>query len=64
MISFNIGVELGQVLVLIFIVSLLNIWRQARGFEQQAWYANVLLMTAGFILFGQHSFAFIQSGGF
>ena len=64
MISFNIGVELGQVLVLIFIVSLLNIWRQARDFEQQAWYANVLLMTAGFILFGQHSFAFIQSGGF
>lgn len=63
MISFNIGVELGQVLVLIFIVSLLNLWREVRGFEQQAWYANVLLMTAGFILFGQHSFAFIQSGG-
>ena len=63
MISFNIGVELGQILVLVFIVSLLNIWRELKGFEAQARVANIALMTAGFILFGQHFFAFLTNGG-
>ena len=63
MISFNIGVELGQILVLVFVVSLLNIWREINGFEAQARLANIALMTAGFILFGQHFFAFITNGG-
>lgn len=63
MISFNIGVELGQVLVLVFVVSLLNIWRMANGFERQAWYANCVLMFAGFVLFGQHFYAFLTNGG-
>ena len=63
MISFNIGVEMGQVLVLIFVVSLLNIWRMANGFERQAWYANCALMFAGFVLFGQHFYAFLTNGG-
>lgn len=63
MISFNIGVEMGQVLVLIFVVSLLNIWRMVKGFEKQAYIANCLLMFAGFVLFGQHFFAFLTNGG-
>ena len=63
MISFNIGVELGQILVLVFVVSLLNIWRGFKGFEAQARVANIALMTAGFILFGQHFFAFLTNGG-
>lgn len=60
MISFNIGVELGQVLVLAFVVCFLNIWRGFAGFERQAWYANIALMTAGFVLFGRHAFAYIS----
>lgn len=63
MISFNIGVELGQVLVLTFVVSLLNIWRLVKGFERQAFYANCVLMFLGFILFGQHFYAFLTNGG-
>lgn len=63
MISFNIGVELGQVLVLTFVVSLLNIWRLVKGFERQAFYANCVLMFLGFVLFGQHFFAFLTNGG-
>ena len=60
MISFNFGVELGQVLVLAFIVSFLNIWRKLPGFERQAWYANIALMIAGFVLFGRHAFAYFS----
>ena len=63
MISFNIGVELGQVLVLTFIVALLNIWRRVKGFETQAYYANCVLIFLGFVLFGQHFFAFLTNGG-
>jgi hypothetical protein len=54
LISFNIGVEIGQVLVLAVVVALLNLWRRTQSFAPSAFYANVALMAAGFILTGQH----------
>jgi hypothetical protein len=54
LISFNIGVEIGQVLVLAVVVALLNLWRRTPSFAPSAFYANVALMAAGFILTGQH----------
>jgi hypothetical protein len=52
LISFNVGVELGQVLVLAVVVTLLNAWRTHPSFERHAFLTNALLMTAGFVLAG------------
>nr|WP_250893803.1 HupE/UreJ family protein [Croceibacterium selenioxidans] len=52
LISFNIGVEIGQVLVLAVVVTLLNLWRGTRSFAPSAFYANLALMTGGFVLMG------------
>ena len=52
LISFNLGVEVGQVLVLAVVVTLLNLWRSTRTFAPGAFYANLALMVGGFILMG------------
>ena len=52
MIAFNIGVELGQFLALTFILIAINIWRANGSFQRHAFNANVLMMSAGFMLFG------------
>ena len=51
-VAFNVGVEIGQVLALGAILIAMNFWRSARVFASQAYTANVLLMTAGFVLVG------------
>ena len=50
LLSFNVGVELGQVLVLTAVVTLLNAWRAHPSFLKHAFLTNVLLMAAGFLL--------------
>ncbi len=52
MVSFNIGVELGQFLALSVILIVLNIWRASGQFYRYAYAANLAIMTAGFILMG------------
>jgi hypothetical protein len=52
LIAFNLGVEVGQVLVLIVVVNLLNHWRAKRSFAPGAFYANLALMAGGFLLMG------------
>lgn len=52
MISFNVGVEIGQVVALSLILIVMLQWRRSAGFFKHAVLANVLLMTAGFILMG------------
>lgn len=52
MIAFNIGVELGQFAALALILIAFNLWRSSGTFNRGAWAANVLIMTAGFVLFG------------
>ena len=52
MISFNVGVELGQLLALGFILLALNLFRASGQFSRFAGAANVLLMCAGFVLIG------------
>jgi hypothetical protein len=61
LISFNIGVELGQVVVLTVVVILLNAWRAHPSFAKRAYVANVLLMTAGFVLAGQQIAGYLAS---
>jgi hypothetical protein len=50
MISFNVGVEIGQLIALSIVLALIIAWRKTRGFTQHAAAANVLILTAGFIL--------------
>jgi hypothetical protein len=50
MVSFNVGVELGQLLVLSLILAAMVWWRRQPGFARQAVAANVLILFAGFLL--------------
>ncbi|MDF1835615.1 MAG: HupE/UreJ family protein [Alteraurantiacibacter sp. bin_em_oilr2.035] len=52
LIAFNIGVEIGQLLALAGILIVMGFWRRTRSFMRHAFAANVLLMTAGFVLVG------------
>src|SRR5436309_13017127 len=51
-VSFNIGVEIGQVLALTAVLIALSYWRTRRGFLQHAFMTNTLLMVGGFMLVG------------
>jgi HupE / UreJ protein len=51
-IAFNVGVELGQLLALGGILIAISFWRRTDAFQRQAFAANALLMTAGFVLVG------------
>ncbi|MEX1033391.1 MAG: HupE/UreJ family protein [Cellvibrionaceae bacterium] len=51
-VSFNIGVEIGQILALTAILLLLWQWRRRPSFVKHAFLANTLLMTGGFALAG------------
>jgi hypothetical protein len=52
MLSFNIGVEIGQFLALAVILILLNAWRTTSSFLRHAFVTNVAIMSAGFMLIG------------
>lgn len=61
-ISFNIGVEIGQVLALSAVFILLTVWRTSASFLRHAFVTNSALMTGGFLLAGfQISAMFLQS---
>lgn len=50
LIGFNLGVEIGQFLALIFVLLLLRIWRNYASFQRFSTLTNTLLMAAGFVL--------------
>jgi hypothetical protein len=52
MISFNVGVEIGQLLALAAMLLAFTYWRGSNSFARRAWSANVLLLCAGFLLTG------------
>jgi uncharacterized membrane protein YczE len=49
-ISFNIGVEVGQIIALIFMLIVLTQWRKTTSFLRLSKVANHALMFAGFML--------------
>ncbi|MEQ1934423.1 MAG: HupE/UreJ family protein, partial [Fimbriimonadaceae bacterium] len=51
-VSFNIGVEMGQLLALTAVLIALSYWRTRPGYLQHAYLTNAVLMTAGFVLVG------------
>ena len=52
MVSFNVGVEIGQLLALGLMLIAFNLWRRSGGFFRHAFAGNVALMAAGFVLAG------------
>ena len=50
--SFNVGVEIGQVLALTAVLIVLSLWRAKPSFLRYAFVTNVGLMVGGFILAG------------
>ena len=51
-VSFNVGVEIGQMLALSAILIAMGYWRRTAAFARQAFNSNVALMIAGFVLMG------------
>jgi hypothetical protein len=52
LISFNVGVEIGQILALSGILIIMDYWRRTSSFTRHAFAANAVLMGAGFLLTG------------
>ena len=50
MISFNVGVEIGQLMALAILLILINAWRATGGFSRHSTGFNYTLMFAGFLL--------------
>src|SRR6201989_2474342 len=50
--SFNVGVEIGQGLALSAVLIALSFWRTRPGFLRHAFATNAVLMTIGFLLTG------------
>jgi hypothetical protein len=61
-VSFNAGVEIGQVVALSSVFALLTIWRARPGYMRHAFATNTMLMGVGFLLIGyQLSGYFLES---
>ncbi|SJM95993.1 conserved membrane hypothetical protein [Crenothrix polyspora] len=62
LLAFNVGVELGQFIALVFIVIALNFWRRSQRFYAFATATNTLLMAGGFVLFGFQMTGYLIKG--
>ncbi|MFN3017122.1 HupE/UreJ family protein [Vibrio coralliilyticus] len=52
LLAFNIGVEIGQLIALGIILIVMGFWRRQSFFYRQAYSANVIMMSLGFMLIG------------
>lgn len=52
LVSFNVGVEFGQLVALSFILIAMTFWRRSRTFSRSVIVSNAALMSAGLILTG------------
>jgi hypothetical protein len=59
-VSFNIGVEIGQMLALTAVLIAISFWRMRPGFLQYSFAANTVLMTGGFMLVGYQLAGYFQ----
>jgi hypothetical protein len=61
LLAFNVGVELGQLIALAVILIGMSYWRRTSGFLRHAYSANVVMMTAGFVLVGMQMTGYFVS---
>jgi len=52
LLAFNVGIEIGQLLALSVILIAMSYWRGSPNFARHAYTANVVTMSAGFLLMG------------
>ncbi len=61
LLAFNVGVEIGQCIALLFILTLFGFWRRYNSYYTFATASNTLLMSAGFVLLGYQMTGYITS---
>ena len=61
LIGFNIGVEIGQFMALALVLFVIVIWRKFPSFLKFSTVTNMLLMAAGFLLFGYQLVGYFNS---
>jgi hypothetical protein len=61
-VSFNVGVEIGQVVALTAVLLLLSYWRTRPGYLRHAFASNTVLMSAGFMLVGYQLTGYFSQG--
>jgi hypothetical protein len=59
-VSFNVGVEIGQVLALTAVLLVISVWRTRPGFLRHSFAANTALMMGGFVLMGYQIAGYLQ----
>ena len=57
--SFNVGVEIGQVLALSAVLIAITVWRMRPSFVRHAFVTNAMLMGGGFLLTAQQLFGYL-----
>jgi hypothetical protein len=62
LISFNVGVEIGQIIALSLILVAMTFWRTTRSFGRLAVAANALLFLAGIVLAGEQLAGYFLAG--
>ncbi len=62
LLAFNVGVEIGQFIALLFILIALDFWRRHKSFYTFSMATNTLLMTGGLILFGYQMTGYLING--
>jgi HupE / UreJ protein len=60
-VSFNVGVEIGQVLALTAVLIALSWWRTRSGFLRHAFVTNTIVMACGFLLVGLQLSGYVVS---
>ena len=58
-VSFSVGVEIGQILALSAVLIVLSIWRNSASYLRHAFATNTVLMTGGFLLAGYQLSAYL-----
>ncbi|MEO0909930.1 MAG: HupE/UreJ family protein, partial [Pseudomonadota bacterium] len=61
LLSFNVGVEVGQLLALFIILIVMGYWRRHPNFMRHATYANIIMVILGLLLTYQQVSGFISS---
>lgn len=62
-VAFNVGVEAGQLIALTVILVAMGFWRRTPSFRRQAFAANVVVMTCGFLLMGYQIAGYVFTKG-
>ena len=63
LVSFNVGVEIGQIIALSVILLVMTAWRRTRLFDKTATAANIAIMAAGFVFMIHQLAGYFLSGG-